>query len=111
MDIGTVAWSVEARSPLLDHKVMEYAARLPSRYKVRGTTLKYLLKKVAVGLVPAECLERRKMGFGVPVGSWMRGELLQLLEDVLLAPDAPTRGCVQSGPVRQMLNEHVSGAQ
>ncbi len=111
MDIATMACSLEGRSPFLDHKVMEFAARLPSRLKIRGGTLKYLLKKAAAGLVPEENLHRRKMGFGVPVGTWMRGELRPLLEDTLLAGDARTRAYFEPGPVRQLLEEHVGGRQ
>jgi asparagine synthase (glutamine-hydrolysing) len=111
MDIATMACSLEARSPFLDHKVMEFAATLPAKFKVRRTTLKYLLKKAAARLLPAENLHRRKMGFGVPVGTWMRNELRPLLEDLLLAPDARTRRWFQPGPLRQMVEEHVQGKQ
>ena len=109
MDIATMACSLEARSPFLDHKVMEFAARLPVRYKLRGTTLKYLLKKVARKLLPAENLDRRKMGFGMPVGNWMRGELHPLLDDVLLSPRALARGYFRPEAVRQLVNENVQG--
>jgi asparagine synthase (glutamine-hydrolysing) len=109
MDIATMANSLEARSPLLDHKVMEFAARLPSSCKIKRTALKYLLKKVAGGLLPAENLHRRKMGFGVPVGTWMRSELRPLLEDTLLSSAARTRDYIRPEPLRQMFEEHVSG--
>jgi len=111
MDIATMACSLEARSPFLDHKVMEFAATLPARYKVRGTTLKYVLKKAASRLLPPETLHRRKMGFGVPVGAWMRNELRPLVQDVLLAPEARTRCYFQPGPLRQMVEEHMQGKQ
>ena len=111
MDIATMANSLEARSPFLDHKVMEFAARLPSRYKIRGSTQKYLLKKLARKLLPAECLDRRKMGFGVPVGSWMRGPLRPLLEDVLLSPAHAGRGLFEPEAVRGMVRAHVEGAK
>src|SRR5207244_6618351 len=71
MDIASMANSLEARSPFLDHHVMEFCARLPASYKLRGMRLKHLLKKAGAGLLPPETLTRRKMGFGVPVGSWM----------------------------------------
>ena len=80
MDVATMANSMEARSPFLDHKVMEFCARLPVEYKIRGRTLKYLLKKMAADLVPAANIKRRKMGFGVPVGRWMKGVQLGLCE-------------------------------
>lgn len=111
MDIATMANSLEARSPFLDHKVMEFAARLPQRHKVRGTTLKHLLKKLGKRLLPPEILSRRKMGFGVPVGLWMRGELRPLLEDVLLSPRALARKYFRPEAVRQMAQMHLSGAR
>jgi len=111
MDIATMANSLEARSPFLDHKVMEFAARLPSRYKIRGSERKYLLKKLARKLLPAECLDRPKMGFGVPVGPWMRGPLRPLLEDVLLSPAHAGRGLFEPAEVRGMVRAHVEGAK
>ena len=75
MDIATMANSLEARSPVLDHKVMEFAARLPPEMKVKGRSLKYLLRKYAEKLLPPAALNRRKMGFGVPVGEWMKTDL------------------------------------
>jgi asparagine synthase (glutamine-hydrolysing) len=109
MDIASMACSLEARSPFLDHKVMEFAARLPSHFKIRGRTLKYLPKKAAVGLLPPENLKRRKMGFGVPVGTWMRNDLRPLLEDVLLASAAKTAAYFQRDSLRQIVDEHVRG--
>ena len=88
---------------------MEFAARLPARYKLRGTTLKYLLKKVARKLLPAANLDRRKMGFGMPVGNWMRGELRPLLDDVLLSPRALARGYFRPEAVQQLVNENAKG--
>ena len=72
VDIATMAVSLEARSPFLDHHVIEFAASLPERLKLRRLTTKYLLKKVLRQLLPAENLDRRKMGFGVPIGHWFR---------------------------------------
>lgn len=111
MDIATMANSLEARAPFLDQKVMEYCARLPEELKLRGGTLKYLLKKVARKYVPAENLDRRKMGFGVPVGDWLKGELRPLLEDVLLSSRAMERGYFRPEAVRQLVRAHVSGRQ
>ncbi len=111
IDIATMACSLEARSPLLDHKVMEFAARLPCHHKLRGRTLKHLLKKVAVELLPAENLYRRKMGFGVPVGAWMRGELRPLLEDLLLAPGARILAYFEAPALRRLVQAHLRGTQ
>ena len=111
MDIATMANSLEARSPLLDHKVMEFAARLPARLKVEGRALKYLLKRYADGLLPAAALNRRKMGFGVPVGDWMRGDLKPLVDDALLGDRAAARGYLRPEGVRQLVAEHQAGKQ
>jgi asparagine synthase (glutamine-hydrolysing) len=111
MDIATMACSLEARSPLLDHKVMEFAATLPFRDKIRRTTLKYLLKKAAASLLPAETLRRRKMGFGVPVGLWMRNELRPLLEDLLLSRQTRILRFVEPEPLHQFVREHVESRQ
>jgi asparagine synthase (glutamine-hydrolysing) len=106
VDIATMANSLEARSPLLDHKVLEYAARLPDRMKLRGRSLKYLLKLVGRRLLPAENLRRRKMGFGVPIGAWMRASLGQFVDDVLLSPGARTRPYLRPEAVRQLVQSH-----
>lgn len=110
MDIATMANSLEARSPFLDHKVMELAARLPSRFKVRGVGLKYLLKKLATRLLPKDIMARRKMGFGVPVGAWMRNELRPLLYDVLLSSRALGRGYFRPEAVQQLVLNHLNGS-
>lgn len=111
MDIATMANSLEARAPLLDHKVMEFCARLPDNMKVRGGTSKYLLKKVASRLLPSENLYRPKMGFGVPVGEWMRTELRPLLEDTLLSEQASARGYFNLDARRQMVRDHLDRKQ
>jgi asparagine synthase (glutamine-hydrolysing) len=111
MDIATMANSLEARSPFLDHKVMEFAARLPGRYKLRGATSKYLLKKVARKLLPSQNLDRRKMGFGIPVGNWMRGELRPLLDDALLSQRALGRGYYRPEAVQRLVQENAEGTQ
>jgi asparagine synthase (glutamine-hydrolysing) len=110
MDIATMANSLEARSPLLDHRVMEYSARLPNHFKVRGSNQKYLLKKVCGDLLPAEVLSRRKTGFGVPVGDWLRHELRPLLEDVLLCPSARLHDWLRPEAVRALVQAHLGGA-
>ncbi len=107
MDIATMANSLEARSPFLDHHVMEFAARLPAHYKLRGTTLKYLLKKALSPLLPADNLHRRKQGFGVPVGDWFRGGLKGLLHDTVLSQRALQRGYFSGDALRRLVDDHV----
>jgi asparagine synthase (glutamine-hydrolysing) len=109
MDIATMANSLEARSPFLDHKVMEFCARLPVAYKLRGTTLKYLLKRAGRRLLPPEIVHRRKMGFGAPVGDWMRGAWRPWVEGVLLSPQALKRGYFESEALRQLVQAHLEG--
>jgi asparagine synthase (glutamine-hydrolysing) len=109
VDIATMANSLEARSPLLDQELMTFAARLPVDYKVRRGDTKYLLKKVAERLVPHEVIHRPKMGFGVPVGQWFRGELSGYVRDVLLDARTIERGLFRREAVAAFIDDHQSG--
>jgi asparagine synthase (glutamine-hydrolysing) len=109
MDIATMANSLEARSPFLDHRLMEWAAGLPPRLKVRGGTTKYLLKKAVAGWLPEELVTRPKMGFGVPLAAWLRDELLDLSWDVLTDHTARSRGLFRQEAVRDLLRRHREG--
>jgi asparagine synthase (glutamine-hydrolysing) len=111
MDIASMANSLEVRSPFLDHKLMEFCARLPCAYKLSGLTLKYLLKKAGARLLPAQTRTRRKMGFGVPVAHWMRGELRPWVEDLLLSPRALKRGYFEPEALRQLVDGHLEGRE
>jgi asparagine synthase (glutamine-hydrolysing) len=109
VDIASMANSLEARSPFLDHKVIEFAASLPEGLKMRRFETKSLLKKVAARLVPREVIYRRKMGFGVPIGKWFRGEMKDFVRDTLLSPTALQRGIVRPGVIEKHVNEHING--
>jgi asparagine synthase (glutamine-hydrolysing) len=109
VDIATMAVSLEARSPFLDHHVIEFAASLPQNLKLRRLTSKYLLKKVLRKLLPSENLKRRKMGFGVPVGHWFRGKMQPFLREVLLSEKALRRGLFRPEEVRHLIELHVRG--
>jgi asparagine synthase (glutamine-hydrolysing) len=109
MDIATMAYSVEARSPLLDHHVMELAASIPADLKLRGLEGKRILKAALRGRVPDAVLDRPKMGFGVPLARWFREDLRSLPEDVLLDPVAVGRGYFRPGAVETMIAEHRAG--
>jgi len=109
MDIASMAVSLEARSPFLDHHVMELAASLPEKFKLRGLTKKYLLKKVLNKLVPTENLTRSKMGFGVPIGHWFRSAMEPFMRETLLSERASGRGLFKPEIVRQFLDRHVNG--
>jgi len=95
--------------PLLDRRVVELAASLPIRLKLRGLTTKYVLKRTLAGMLPRDILARPKKGFGVPLGRWFRGDLTPLLRDVC-APDAIRRaGLFRPDTVERLLTEHATG--
>jgi len=108
VDIASMANSLEARSPLLDHRLVEFCAALPSSYKLHGRTSKWLLRRLMRDRLPPAILTRPKMGFGVPVGEWLRGELHPLLEDTLLSATALNRGYFRPQAVRALVDEHLS---
>ena len=109
MDIATMAYSVEARSPFLDHHLMEFAASLPSEHKLSGISGKRLLKAALRGVVPDEVLDRPKMGFGVPLARWFRDELRELPADVLLDPRSIGRGYFRRREIEDLIREHRAG--
>jgi asparagine synthase (glutamine-hydrolysing) len=109
VDIASMAHALEARSPFLDHELMECAATIPFDLKVRGTVKKYILKRALGNLLPDRILHRPKMGFGVPIDRWLRHELRDLLRDTLLSPRALGRGYFAAATVRRMVDEHVRG--
>jgi len=109
MDIATMAYSVEGRSPFLDHHLMEFAAQLPLRYKLRRGIGKVLLRSALRGVVPDEILDRPKMGFGVPLPRWFREELRNLPAEILLDRDARVHTYVTREAIAQMITEHHDG--
>lgn len=109
VDITSMANSLEARSPFLDHEVMELAARLPVDYKLRGSRSKYILKKAFKDLLPSENLRRGKMGFGVPVGDWFRNGLRELVQDTLLSKATRETGYFDEAEVERLVLDHISG--
>ncbi len=108
MDIASMTVSLEARSPFLDHRLMEFAASLPENLKLRRLKTKYLLKRVLKQLVPEENLSRRKMGFGVPIGHWFRGSLKSFLRETLLSDTASNRGLFKPEAVRNLIDQHLT---
>ena len=109
VDIAMMAHGLEGRSPLLDHELMEFVATLPADLKRRGNEGKYLLRKAVRGLVPDEILDRKKMGFGVPLDHWFRGELRTMASDMLISGTGARRGLFDGAMVTQMLREHAGG--
>jgi len=109
VDIASMAVSLEARSPFLDHHVMEFAASLPAKYKLRGLTTKHLLKNALKGMLPPENLTRRKMGFGVPIRRWFRDELKSFLAETILSDRSLGRGYFKREAVNHLVQEHTEG--
>jgi asparagine synthase (glutamine-hydrolysing) len=110
IDIATMAHGLEARSPLLDHEVLELAAALPARLKVRGSEKKWILREAMRGWVPDDILDRPKQGFSVPISDWLRDELSAWTREVLLDPGTLARGWFREQPVRSLLARHASGS-
>jgi len=105
-DKMTMANSIELRVPLLDHKILEFAAALPENFKVRGFTTKYIAKAALQSRVPHEILRRKKAGFPVPYESWLRKELKGWLQDVLLDRQTTARGYFNRGSVEALIAEN-----
>jgi asparagine synthase (glutamine-hydrolysing) len=110
VDITTMACSLEARSPFLDHHVMEWAAGLPGRLKVRSRDTKVLLKHAMAPWLPHELIDRRKQGFGIPLAAWLRSDLRGVCRDVLTDATARSRGLFRPETVSRLLAEHDRGA-
>jgi asparagine synthase (glutamine-hydrolysing) len=108
VDVASMAFGLETRAPLLDHKFAELVARLPAATKLEGLTTKAFLKRALAPRLPHETLHRRKMGFGVPLEHWFRGALSKLLEETLLSRRALDRGILDEQGVRQLVAEHAS---
>ncbi|BBF91359.1 asparagine synthase (glutamine-hydrolyzing) [Blastochloris tepida] len=105
VDRASMAVALEARPPLLDHRIVEFAWRLPPRFLVRGGETKWILRRVLDRYVPRALIDRPKMGFGVPLADWLRGPLRDWAAD-LIESDA---GVLDPAPARAMWREHLSG--
>lgn len=110
MDRCSMANSLETRSPLLDRELTEYVATLPDAYKIRGAQRKIVLRQAFGDLLPDSVQHRRKMGFGVPLDAWFRGELRQYLQDQLLGSDAHYPRYLSRTRVEALVRQHQSGA-
>jgi asparagine synthase (glutamine-hydrolysing) len=111
VDRASMAIGLEARVPLLDHRVVEFVWRLPLHFKVRDGKTKWALRQVLYQHVPAELVERPKMGFGVPVDLWLRRPLREWAEDMLAPEKLERHGLFSVEPIRKKWKEHVSGAR
>ena len=110
-DQMTMAASIEERLPFLDHKLVELAARIPGRVLTRGFRTKFLLRRALRSYLSPETLRRRKVGFTVPVGIWFRKSLKSLVADLVLAPEARSRGYFNRVTTEQYVREHFDGVR
>jgi asparagine synthase (glutamine-hydrolysing) len=108
-DQMSMAASIESRVPFLDHKLVEFAAGLPGRLKLRGFTTKWILREAVRSILPPEILTRKKMGFPVPFSGWMKGQWQDVARDVLLDTRSRQRGIVDPAAVERLIAAHASG--
>src|SRR4051812_12304550 len=109
VDVASMAHGLETRSPLLDHVLLEWAARIPAEVKMAGGTTKALLKRAMAPYLPRAVIRRKKMGFGIPIDRWLRRELRDLAYDTLTGPAARDRGLMRPDYVVGLLDEHCAG--
>ena len=109
VDRASMAVGLEARVPLIDHRVVEFAWRLPRAAKIRGGVSKWLLRQVLYRHVPKALVERPKMGFSVPLGDWLRGPLRPWAENLLAEQRLRQAGFFDAARVRQVWDAHLSG--
>lgn len=108
-DRASMANSLEVRVPILDHRLVEFSATIPADMKVRGMQKKYILRKAFSRFLPKEIINKKKQGFGVPIGHWMRKGLISLFRDVLLNEKARQRGYFDSRIVETLIEAHAKG--
>ncbi|MFH1368217.1 MAG: asparagine synthase (glutamine-hydrolyzing) [Elusimicrobiota bacterium] len=109
MDIASMANSLEARSPFLDHKLMEFSASLPSSWKIKGLSTKHILKKTFNDFLPRQIINRGKMGFGIPVGKWFKTDWKDYFRETVLSEKALNRGYFSRQRLEEMFKEHIEG--
>ena len=109
VDRATMRVGLEARLPLIDHRVVEFAQTLPLAYLLRGGRSKWILREILNRYVPPALIERPKKGFAMPVGAWLRGGLRDWAEELLSAPRLRDGGFLDPGPVRRLWAQHCAG--
>jgi asparagine synthase (glutamine-hydrolysing) len=109
IDIATMAHSLEARSPFLDPEMMQFAAAIPARMKLRGMEKKLVLRDALRAWLPDSILDRPKQGFSVPLAEWLRGDLREYSHEILLDPSSLSRERFRPGAVRELLDGHLAG--
>jgi asparagine synthase (glutamine-hydrolysing) len=105
-DKMSMAVSLECRVPLLDHELVELAARMPQEVKIRGGRLKHALKAALQDVLPPDILERKKRGFGTPMGAWLKGDLAPLMRELLSPASIEARGLFRPAEVAALIEAH-----
>jgi asparagine synthase (glutamine-hydrolysing) len=108
-DQMSMAASIESRVPFLDHKLVEFTAKMPTRMKIRGRQTKWILREAMRGILPTEIIERPKMGFPVPLGDWLRGEFKSFVGEYVLSERATARGIFNRDFVGELVARHNAG--
>jgi len=109
VDVATMSFSLEARCPMVDYRLVEWSMRLPVQYKIRNGQSKYLLKKALSRYLPAHLVYQPKRGFGVPIAQWLRKPLRGWCEDLIHDPKVMARLPLESGQIRKLFQLHVEG--
>ncbi len=109
VDRASMAASLEVRAPFLDHTFVEFVARLPVNLKLKGLTTKYILREAMRPRLPRRIIGRKKKGFGMPVGRWLKGELRNAVHDVLSPDRLKRHGLFNVAYVQQLMGDHESG--
>jgi asparagine synthase (glutamine-hydrolysing) len=111
VDRMSMAHSIEARVPLLDHKLVEFAATIPPELRLRRGTTKYIFKRAMRGILPDEIIDRPKHGFGIPLGRWFRGQLGAFVRELLLSETSRRRGIFNPAYIEQLVQRHENGRE
>ena len=109
VDRASMAYGLEVRPPLLDHELLELAATVPSKYKIRGGQTKWILKQACGDLLPERLLKQPKRGFEIPIDAWLRGPLEPMFRDVALESNAAAAGLIDQQRVAALLDDHIRG--
>jgi asparagine synthase (glutamine-hydrolysing) len=108
-DQMSMAASIESRVPFLDHKLVEFTAKMPVEMKIRGRTTKWILREAMKGILPEAILTRKKMGFPVPLGNWFRGPFKKIIDEYVLSERALSRGIFNAEFIRRLVAQHNGG--